>query len=435
MLCIQKINKLPVKTSFKSYLLSAVIGAFIAFLGGFAPAVGAGAFVAGKYIITKSNIVLPKGVALNAVDVSAVTAYADEHKRDIIATIINGLDVAKEVMVIPNVKNKVALTKLVVGNGFRPYSATTEFKAGQLKFSDRYLETLTGKRELLLDIRYYKTKHLAWRTSPGNRASKTFNDMDFAPFVWDQVVKGLHREINDETAYFGFDKSLATAYSGAATYANLAYITFTQNSVLEYFQNTSGSTTTAGQSPDTHPGKWTNVTARAVVPGFKYHIDAAIAAGFAPTTTGAITDGTTAVAAFKELYRDFIPAIKQWGVIVHCSYTDSEFLMDGLESNITKYTTPEVSDLIKMGMIPIPGTNYKGWAKPATWLGSSRRLIAEPMVPGTAMGMNLVMGTDLLSDSNDIKTKENLWTTEAGILVDLGFQIQDLDALRLGDQA
>lgn len=370
----------------------------------------------------------------NAVDVSAVTAYADEHKRSLISTLVNGLDIAKDITVIPNVKNKIALTKLSVGNGFRPYSPTTEFKSGALAFSDRYLEVMLGKREIQIDVRDFKSKHLAWRTSPGNRASKTFQDMEFAPFVWSEVIKGIQRELNDETAYFGFDSSATPTYSEVATYAANAYVKYTVNGVVEYFQNISGSTTTAGQDPIDTPAKWQNVTARAVVPGLKSYIDAAIAGGFTVTTTGAITNGATAVAAFKEIFRDMPVAYKKSGVIVHASYTDCEFLLDGLEDSITKYTTPDVSSLIQQGLIPIPGTNYKGWAKPATWMGTSRRLIAEPMLPGTAMGMNLVMGTDLLSDLNDIKTKENLWTTEAGILVTVGFQIQDLSALRLGDQ-
>jgi hypothetical protein len=364
-------------------------------------------------------------------DVSGITAYADEHKRDLISTLVNGLDIANDIMVIPNVKNKIALTKVAVGNSFRPYSASHEPKTGSIVYTDRDLETLTGKVDLLLDMKDFKSKHLAWRTSPGNRASKTFNDMDFAPFVWDQVIKGLQREMNDETAYFGFAKASASAYSGAATYAALAYITYTQDGVLQYFQNVSGSTTTAGESPDTDPAIWQNVTARAVVPGIKSHIDAAITGGFAVTTTGAINSGATARTGFKTLFRDMPTPYKRNGVIIHASYTDCEYLADGQE-DITKYTTP---DMAALGLIPIIGTNGKGFAKPATWLGDSRRLIAEPLLPGTGMGMNLVMGTDLLSDGNDINTIPDVHTIKAGITVDLGFQIQDLDALRLGDQA
>lgn len=365
-------------------------------------------------------------------DVSGISAYADEHKRGLIATLVNGLDIANDIMVIPNVKNKIQLTKLAVGNGFRPYSSTHEPSTGNLVFSDRQLETLTGKIDLLIDAKEFKSKHLAWRTSPGNRASKTFNDMDFAPFVWDQVIKGLQREMNDETAYYGFDKSSATAYSEVATYAANAYITYTVNGITEYFQNISGSTTTAGQDPIDTPAKWRNVTARAVVPGIKSHIDTAISGGFSATTTGAISSGATAVAAFKELFRDMPVPYKNAGVIIHASYTDCEWLEDGQS---TQYQYTLADPMRQMGLIPILGTNGKGFAKPASWLGTSRRLIAEPMMPGTAIGMNLVMGTDLLSDANDINTIPDVHTLKCGITVDLGFQIQDLSALRLGDQA
>lgn len=365
-------------------------------------------------------------------DVSGITAYADEHKRDLISTLVNGLDIANDITVIPNVKNKIQLSKVAVGNGFRPYSATHEPKTGHIVFSDRQLEVLVGKVDLLIDSKAFQAKHLAWRTSPGNRASKTFNDMDFAPYVWDQVIKGLQREINDETAYYGFDSSATPTFSEGSTYAANLYVKYTVNGVVEYFQNISGGTTTAGEDPLDTPAKWRNVTARAVVPGIKSHIDAAIAATtLSQTSTGAITTGATARAAFKELFRDMPAPYKNNGVIIHASHTDCEWLLDGQE-DITKYTTPE---MVHLGLIPIIGTNGKGYAKPATWLGTSRRLIAEPMIPGTGMGMNLVMGTDLLSDANDINTVPDVHTIKTGITVSLGFQIQDLSALRVGDQA
>ena len=363
-------------------------------------------------------------------DVAGISAFADEHKRDLISTLVNGLDIAQDITVIPNVKNKIQLSKVAVGNAFRPYSATHEPKTGHMVFSDRQLEVLIGKVDLLIDSKAFAAKHLAWRTSPGNRASKTFNDMDFAPYVWDQVIKGLQREMNDETAYYGFDKASAVAYSEVATYAANAYITYTVSGITEYFQNISGGTTTAGEDPIDTPAKWRNVTARAVVPGLRSFVDAAITGGFAVTTTGVINSGTTAVAAFKKLFRDMPTPYKNQGVIIHASYTDCEYLMDG-QSDIYKYTQ---ADLVGAG-IQLFGTNGKCWVKPASWLGTSRRLIAEPVVPGTMIGANLVMGTDLLSDANDINTIPDVHTLKAGITVSLGFQIQDLNALRLGDQA
>ncbi|MBZ0245146.1 MAG: hypothetical protein K8H85_04290 [Cyclobacteriaceae bacterium] len=415
-----------------------VLGALVGGIGGFNPVV-AGSVLAGagaaKMIFFEGASLQSLGMTFNAFDLSGITGYADEHKRDMIATLVNGLDIANDVMVQPNVKNKMKMPKLTVGNGFRPFSSATEFgDGGDLVVAERELETKTGKRELLIDLRVFKDKYLAWRTNPGNNAKKEFDDYTFSRFVWEEVIKGVQREINDETAFFGFDKSTAAAYSGAATYAANLYITYTQGGKLHYFQNVSGGTTTAGESPDTHPAKWRNVTARAVVPGIKSLLTAAISGGFSATTTGSITDGASALAAFKELFRDMPVPYQQKGVIISSSYTDSDFLLDGIEDKLTKYTTPEVSDIMKAGLIPIPGTNNKGFVKPATWLTGSRRLIAGPMAAGYRHE-NLYMGTDLLSDANEIETKRNLWTLEAGIAVDLGFQIADLGALRIGDQA
>lgn len=382
------------------------------------------------FLAAPSNFV----VLGTAVEVSAITAYADEHKRDLISTLVNGLDIANDITVIPNVKNRIALTKLKVGDGFRPYSSTHEPKAGQLLFSDRYLETLVGKRDLLIDYRDFKSKHLAWRTRPGNAANKTIMDMDFAAYVWDQVIKGLQREINDETAYFGFDRTSIIAYAGASTYVIGNRVTFVLGGVTEWFEATAA--VAANESPLTTPAKWRNVTARAVVPGLRAYVDAAIAGGFTVTTTGSVTDAATALSAFKTLFRSMPVPYKNWGVIIHASVTDCEFLLDALATR-TQNVSADTAMMIKQGMIPIPETNGKGYAKPATWLGTSRRLIAEPMEMsgGSGYGLNLVMGTDLLSDSNTIENIKQVYSIQSGIAFDLGFQIQDLEALRLGNQA
>jgi hypothetical protein len=373
-------------------------------------------------------------VLRNSVDVSTLLAdYAEENKQPLIASLVNGLDIAQDIMVVPNVKGKMKLTKLSVGNGFRPYSSTTEFKAGQLAFTKRELVTQTGKRELLIDWRDFKTTYLALRTSPGSGANKDFNNMEFAPFVWEQVIKNMQREINDETAYFGFDAGDAVAFDIGDPYDAGDYVTFAVSGVTEYFLCVDD--TSAGETPITDPEKWLYVTARAVVPGIKTYVDELITSTeLSEVAVGVINSGATALDGFRELFRSQSAPNQKAGQIVHASYTDCDYLMDGIEDKLTKYTTPEVSNWLKMGLIPIPGTDGRGFAKRATWLTGSRRLISSPIVPGTGYSKGIVMGTDLLSDGNEIKTKPNLWTLEAGIALDLGFQVPDPDAIRINDQ-
>jgi hypothetical protein len=258
--------------------------------------------------------------------------------------------------------------------------------------------------------------------------------MDFAPFVWDQVFKAMWREVNDEVAYFGIDRTGILAYAPASTYVAGNRVTFTLNGVQEWFQATGA--VAANQTPQTNPALWRNITARAVVPGIESYFSALIAGGFAVTATGAVTNGATALAANLALFRSFTPAYKNSGVIIHGSWTDYEFLTDGLATR-TINVSSDTKEFLNMNLLPLPETGGRCFFKPATWLGTSRRLIAEPIIieNGNAYGANLVMGTDLLSDGNSINLIPDVYTLKAGITFDLGFQVQDPSALRLGNQA
>jgi hypothetical protein len=373
---------------------------------------------------------------LSDADLSAITSFAANNQKELISTLVNGLDIANDVLVAPGIKNKIPMPKLKVGNGFRPYSGTQEFKVKGLTYTDRFLEVKVGKRELQIDPEDYMTTYLAWVNSPGSSAGK--KDIPFAQFMWDQVIKAVQREMNDETAYKGFDSS-ATADWGAGTVylasagtkVKFASATDNPNGVKDYWMVIVD--TTAGQSPDTNPTKWQNVTARAVAPGIESYILAGITSTeIAPVATGVINSTLgVAITAFKKIHRAFIPAIKNFGTITSCSYTDWELLLDDLGEKY-KYIKDDAS---KNGFIFMPETNNKNIVKPATWLGSSRRLISGPVMPGDQRHMNLFMGTDLLSDASSISVKDTeLWKLNAGLKVRMGFQIQDMQSIKVGDQ-
>lgn len=379
------------------------------------------------------NLVVLK---LSDADLSAITSFAANNQKELISTLINGLDIAQDVMVQPGVKNKIPMPKFKVGDGFRPYSGTEEFKVKNLKYTDRFLEVKVGKRELQIDPEDYMGTYLAWVNSPGSSADK--KDIPFAQFMWDQVIKAVQREINDETAYLGFDSSATADFAGGTVYNPGDYVKFATatnnpNGIKDYYKCVT--LTTAGQSPDTHPAKWLYVTARAVAPGIESYILTGISGSeISPVATGAITSTAgVALAAFKKLYRSFTTPYKNWGIIISCSYTDFELLIDDLSD---KYKAVK-DNIASQGYMVLPDTNNKCIVKPATWLGTSRRLIAGPVMPGDARHMNIFMGTDLLSDMNSLKviTESSLWTLKAGIKARLGWQIQDTSAVRVGDQS
>lgn len=373
---------------------------------------------------------------LSDVDVTAITAFAANNQKALIASLFNGLDIANDVMVHPGVKNKIPMPKLKVGNGFRPFSSTPEYKAGGAVYTDRYLEVSVGKRELYIDIEAYRQTYLVLSNSAGSNASKF--DIPFAQFLWEQVILNVQREINDETAYKGFDKADAVLLDTGDAYVVGDIVTFATatnnpNSVLDYYVCVTNAA--AGETPDTHPAKWQYASARAVAVGIEQRIlDGITATEIAPVTTGAINSTAgVAIAAFKELFRSWNAAYKRNGIIISCSYTDYEFLMDDLGD---KYKALK-DDASANGYLVLPETEKRCFVKPATWLGSSRRLISGPvfMEGANPKHMNLFLATDMLNDFNTIETQKDKWMLWAGIKGCVGFNYQDSEAIKVGDQS
>lgn len=373
---------------------------------------------------------------LSDADVSAITNYSATNQKALIASMINGLDIAQDVMVHPNVKNKIPMPKLKVGNGFRPYSGTDAYKQKNLKYTDRFLEVKVGVRELLIDPEDYRATYLIHATSPGSSSAK--KEIPFAPFMWDQVIKGVQREINDETAYKGFDGSATPDYVAANAYVVGDRVKFAPANdnplaVKEWYECISAAA--ANDTPDTDPDKWQNVTARAVCVGIEAQILAGITASeISPVATGAITNvAGVATAAFKKLFRAWTPAYRNNGIIISCSYTDMDLLLDDLAD---KYKGIR-DDYSLNGFIYLPESNKKCVIKPATWLGNSRRLVSGPVFwdGQNPKQMNLFLATDQLSDLNGIATAPKLWTIHAGLKGAIGFNYQDPEGIKVGDQS
>jgi hypothetical protein len=375
---------------------------------------------------------------LSDADLSAITAFAATNQKPLIASLVNGLDIAQDIMVHPGVKNKIPMPKLKVGNGFRPYAASEDYKVKNLTYTDRYLEVKVGKREILIDPEDYRQTYLIHANSPGSAAGK--KDIPFAQFMWSEVIKGVQREINDETAYKGFDSSAVALYDNdpgvyaVGDYVKFASATNNPNAVLDYYR--CQVITAINETPDTHPAKWLNVTARAVAPGIESYILAGITAlEIAPVATGAITNVSgVAITAFKKLFRAWSAPYRNNGIIISCSYTDYDLLLDDLSE---KYKSIK-DDASQNGYITLPETNRKCFVKPATWLGTSRRLISGPvfMEGGNPKQMNLFLATDQLSDLNAINalTQAKLWTILAGLKACIGFNYQDPEGIKVGDQ-
>jgi len=352
----------------------------------------------------------------------AFANYAGQYEKKIFSTLINSMDVTNDVTVIRSVKSRFKMTELEVGDGVRPYSATEQIR-GTLNYKERDLIVELFKREEAIEIKKYYKTHLEEGLSKAEGSSSAQDTLPFAMETWNQVVMRIAQELNDKTAYFGFDKADAVAYSAVPTYAVGNYIfVAAADGIIDYWRCIIA--TTAGQSPANTPARWRKVNAEAICPGFGYRLANDITNNLVvPDTIGVINNTSVfAYAAFNFLFRQLPEAYRKYGVEVYCSYTDFDLLMDDIEVQVAKYTEKD-SNMLPGGGLYLPKSDRKCLVKPRSWMNGSRRIIMTPK-------LNMLMGTDTLSDMERItKVKDELWVSKYGISGTLGFNIRDTKAL------
>jgi hypothetical protein len=302
-------------------------------------------------------------------DLSALAAYGGTYERALFSTLITGLDAANDMTLYPNIKSKITLTKLTVSPGIRPYSATFQPPVNDLAYSGRVFDVQLFKRDTQIEPLKYNSSWMSQVLRPGTDPK----DIPFAQYVWEQVIKGISSELNG-AIYLG-------TYNAAGT------------------------------------------GAADVVTGLGTLIAAEITGGnMAPVTLGAITN-VNATSKFETLMKSMPAAYRKAGFSIYCSYDQFDKYNEDYRLQFKRYT-----ELNKDGTYTIDNTGGKVDIRPATWMGTSQRLIATPKE-------NLLLGTDLLSDLNKINTKENIYTLDTGIVGKIGVQIRDLAAMRVSEAA
>lgn len=375
------------------------------------------------------------GVSIAVVSpIMALSNYAGKYERKLFSTMINELDVAQDITVMRNIRSTYKMTKLTVEDGLRPYDKNEQIR-GTLNYKDRDLVVELFKREEGIEIKKYYdtwmeeelTKALEKEGGVGSSSAQSV--IPFAQQTWEEVFKKNGQEINDKTAYFGFDKNAAAAYGAGTVYTAGQYMQVAAaDGFVDFWKATA--TTTAGQSPTTTPAKWQKVNAEAVTPGLGYRLQEDITATtVTPINIGVINNTSVyAYEAFTELFRSLPDVYRKFGVIAYCSWTDFDLLLDDFETKVGKFTETE-RKRIDNGKIFLPKSENKCEVRACSWMSGSRRIIMTPK-------QNLLMGTDLLSDMKRItEVKAELWQAKYGISGTLGFGIRDAAALRCNDQA
>lgn len=385
----------------------------------------AGALSASSYVLP---YVVPNlaGMTFMAVspDVSKIAGYAGDHRGDLFRKMLFGMEAAKHLTVLPNVKDRTPLLSLQVTKGLRPYNSNKQFESS-LEYNKRMLVTGLGKKELKVDVQKYRDTYLSKYLDPSAHSKK----IPFAQFTNEAIIEEFGEEINESVIYYGLDKSRFTPWTSGLVSAVGDLVVFTPSgaSAANYYEVVT--ITTAGESPATAPAKYVDVTSRAVADGFQVLINEAITDGdLTATTVGEIDNATVfAVAAFKTVYRALDNAYRRKTAFAYCSFNTFDLLTDDIEEK-QKYTVtdPSTNEVMEHA-IYVPGTNQKLIAVACGWMGDSERIIVSPKE-------NMILGCDILSDANKIAINPDLWEDEMGLLFNPGVNFALAAAVAINDR-
>lgn len=349
-------------------------------------------------------------------DIEAIKGYAGQYDKNLIGQMLNGLDIAKDVKVIRNIKTALNLTKLEIANGFRPLNTSVEegTKPGR-KYTGRKLEPKGGMK--IFEVVPEELRD----TWMGEMLDPNAKDVPFAQWVWEREFEKLADEIN-ENIYLSEYHADADSFDAAAIYAPGDYVNF-EETIYKCV-----TATTAGQSPTSHPAKWLHSNASVVCDGPGTIIAKETIAGkITPVITGAITN-TNAIEKLRLVYNSASLAVRKKKTIMWISYDVFEKYKDDYVTRYGKGNGID-SDVEDRDVLYLFGSSKRCELRPCSWMGDSQRTIHT-------LYDNFLMGTNQLSDTNKIgKMVDTLHGFKAICKFLIGFNFGDLEVLTVNDQA
>lgn len=349
-----------------------------------------------------------------ATDYAAIAQGAQNFDKMFLAQIINGLDFINDMKVHRKVSgNGLLLPKMTVSGGIRPQNFNVEDpKSTNRTWSGRKLYVKPAMKIISI------VPEEARESFQDEGLDPNAKELPYGQWVWQREFEKIKQEINDNM-YLGVDESGAAAFNSGSTYAVGDYVNF-NNTIYKCV-----TITTAGQSPTTHPAKWTDVDHLVISEGPGTIIANEItASNITPITTGAISN-TNALTKFELMYNDMTAAHRNLGGYFLCS---SDVFRAYIEHERTTYGNVATADMGD-GKKYIYGSGKKWEIRECSWMGTSGRVIATQKD-------NLRFGTNLEANMSSIgKVVETLHGYKAVVKWLQGFEISDLETFYCNEQA
>ena len=398
-------------------MLIGMIGMAISGLTGFNPFAAAGAIL-GMASLAGPTI---SGALFSTptTDVAAIAKWAGLYSKQFLNQMLNGLDIMQDLAVDRMVsRHGKLLPKFTAQGGLRPLNTNVEENGGSERaWSGRKLYVYDAMKLFKFVPEDLIESFLSDMVAPGAK------EIPFAQWVWQKEMEKLASEINDNcylADYAGDATQWAsgTAYTFSASVPNYKVFGATED-IYKLL-----ATTSAGESPATHPAKWQKVNSLAIATGPGTIIKNEIAASeLSPITTGAISS-SNAMDKFELMYNGMDLAHRNKGGIVRVS---SDVMRKYLLHERSVFTNTALAADAD-GKKYIWGSGKKWEIRECSWMGSSQRIIMTQFD-------NLIVGTNLATTPGITKTVETIHGYKAVAKFLLGFEIADLENLYVNDQA
>lgn len=391
---------------------------------GFSSATGANVFAVGGGL-TAMFAMIPQmpGVAYSTptTEVAAIAKWAGMYSKKFLAQMLNGLDIMQDLAVDRMVSRQgKLLPKFTAQGGLRPLNTNIESNGGTERlWSGRKLFVYDAMKIFTIIPEDLITSFLSDMTAPGAL------QIPFAQWVWEKEMAKLASEINDNF-YLADYAADAAAFDAGIVYTFSAsvpqYVTF---GPLEDIYKLL-STTTAGQSPTTHPAKWQKVNSTAITTGIGTIIAKEIAAtnlSVVSAASGSISN-SNAMDKIEAMYNGMTIAHRNAGGVVRVSHDVYRKYITHERSVYGNTARPGDEN----GKKYVWGSGGKWEIKPCTWMGTSQRIIMTQFE-------NLIVGTNLAGSPGITKTVETLHGYKSVAKFLIGSEIADLENLYVNDQA
>jgi hypothetical protein len=298
-------------------------------------------------------------------DVSKINKYAGKYRKKLLGELFLKSDISATMTVIKNVTAPRTFVSMKVKSGLRQLNTAIKSAKGGRDFTPETLIPRGAMKIIEVIPEEYRDTFLSEDLSEDDKKE---------PFFGFMLKQEFRKASTEYLNAFYYAKYVAPiAFDVSKAYSIDEYALF-----KDVMCKCIGSTS-AGETPYSHPSKWLDVDADVILDGPDTVLKTKIAEGkIIPHATGSIT-GSNAVAALQTLFKAHSEPMRKTKMVVH--HVSFDVFEKYIEDHNNRYGTGANNpskDIDTDKAIILKGSAKRCKIQPCDWMGDSQRVISCP---------------------------------------------------------